>query len=71
MTENGFAPATIAKSDAITTVEMRAIAGGTSLRTSVGLLIGSRRMYNVRFKSLTGHPKPQLGWCHLAPLKFW
>ena len=71
MTENGFAPATIAKNDAITTVEIRAIAGGASLRVNVGFLIGSRRMGNVHFESLTGHPKPQLRWCHLASLKFW
>jgi hypothetical protein len=56
-TENGFAPAAIANSDAITTVDAIAKIGGITLRAIDGLGIGSRRMRHLALiGTLSGHP---------------
>src|SRR6056297_688176 len=60
-TENGFAPAAMASSEATTTVEAMAMAGGRVVRQIDGLATGSRRMGGLRFKAMSGHPDPQFG----------
>src|SRR6056297_3749855 len=66
-TENGLAPAAMARSEAITTVEPMAMAGGTVVRKNEGLATGSRRMGRLRFvEALPRHPDAQFGGCHAA-----
>src|SRR6056297_3685535 len=66
-TENGLAPAAMASSDAITTVEPMAMAGGRRVRRTEGLATGSRRMGHPRVvKALPGHPDAQISGRHAA-----